>query len=91
MKSHSFLYLYLAVTLFPASANAEVYKCDNGAKAVYQQQPCENTPNKPPMKIKDISKERQLEAQKETHAHLAEEELRKKAEQAGSAIQANRM
>jgi hypothetical protein len=80
MKSHSFL--YLAVALLTASAHAEVYKCGNGGKAVYQQQPCENAPNKPPMRIKDISKERQLEAQKETKAHLAEEEQRRKTEQA---------
>ena len=80
MKSHSFL--YLAVALLTASAHAEVYKCGNGGKAVYQQQPCENAPNKPPMRIKDISKERQLEAQKETEAHLAEEEQRRKTEQA---------
>jgi hypothetical protein len=80
MKSHSIL--YLAVALVSASVNAEVYKCGNGAKAVYQQHPCENAPNKPPMKIKDISKERQLEAQKETEAHLAEDEQRRKTEQA---------
>ena len=80
MKSHTFL--YLAVALLSASAHAEVYKCGNGGKAVYQHHPCENAPNKPPMKIKDISKERQLEAQKQTNAYLAEEEQRRKTDRA---------
>ena len=81
MKFHTLLYV-VTTALGAASANADVYKCGNGAKAVYQQHPCENAPNKPPMKIKDISKERQLEAQEETEAHLAEEEKRRKTEQA---------
>ncbi len=81
MKFHTLLYV-VTTALGAASANADVYKCGNGAKAVYQQHPCENAPNKPPLKIKDISKERQLEAQKQTNTYLAEEEQRRKTEQA---------
>jgi hypothetical protein len=80
MKFRSFLYLVPA-TLVTASVHAEVYKCGNGAKTVYQQQPCENEPTKLPMQIKDISKQRQLEAQIETKTRLAEEVQRQKTEQ----------
>lgn len=81
MKYQAVLYLATAA-LTATSVNAEVYKCGNGAKAVYQQLPCEHDPHKPPMAIKDISKERQLAAQKETKAHLEKEKQRQKEKQA---------
>lgn len=81
MKYHSFLYLTTAILVI-ASAKAEVYKCGNGGKAVYQQQPCENAPHRPPMKLKDISKERQVDAQRETKERLEMEKQRQKEKQA---------
>ena len=81
MKYRAFLYLATTV-LTTTAVNAEVYKCGNGAKAVYQQLPCKHDPHKPPMAIKDISKERQLAAQKETKAYLEKEEQRQKEKQA---------